>query len=90
MEHLASGSAHSAAAGVEPLLISIAMMAVGSLLAFDLFGFVSRFGAPVRNRVILSEKWDLDIYKLVGGVFLCAGIGLFILAAIAEIIWLIR
>ncbi len=90
MEQVASGTAHSAAAGVEPLLISIAMMAIGSLLAFDLFGFVSKFGVPVRNRVIFSEKWDLDIYRLIGGIFLCTGIGLFILVAVAELVWLIR
>lgn len=56
MNHVASGTAHSAAAGIEPLLISIAMMAIGSLLAFDLFGFVSMFGAPERKRVVFSEN----------------------------------
>jgi hypothetical protein len=90
MGNVATGTAHSAAAGVEPLLISIAMIAIGSVLAFDLFGFVTRFGAPADKRAIFSEKWKLDIYKLVGGIFLCTGIGLFILVAVAELVWLIR
>jgi hypothetical protein len=90
VEHVATGAAHSAAAGVEPLLISMAMMAVGSVLAFNLFGFVTRFGASPSKRAIFSEKWNLDIYHLVGGIFLCVGIGLFILVGIAELVWLIR
>jgi hypothetical protein len=66
------------------------MMAVGSVLAFDLFGFVTKFGAPASKRTIFSEKWKLDIYRLIGGIFFCTGIGLFILVAIAELVWLIR
>lgn len=80
------------AQGVTLLLISILLMAVGTLLVFDLFGFVTKNRVPLPSRSLeFRERWGLpDTSKLVGWAFLSVGAPLFIFVLIGELIVLAR
>jgi vacuolar-type H+-ATPase subunit I/STV1 len=58
------------------LLISVALTAVGSVIAFDLFGFVSKYRVPPSPRTIeAQERYGRpDVAKVVGVVFLSTGV----------------
>lgn len=93
MEYFAAAHASPAITqGVTLLLISIPLMTIGALLAFDLFGFVSKNRVPPTQRSLeFRERWGLpDTHKLVGGAFLTVGALVFILAVIGELILLAR
>lgn len=78
--------------GLTLLLISILLTAVGAIIASDLFGFISKYRVPPSRRSVeFQEKWDMpDVSKLVGGLFLCVGVPLFILSLVGELILLAR
>jgi hypothetical protein len=58
------------------LLIPLALTAVGAVIAFDLFGFVSKYRVSPSPRTIeAQEKYGRpDIVKVVGVVFLSTGV----------------
>jgi hypothetical protein len=93
VEYFAAANSSSAISqGATLLLISVPLIAIGALLAFDLFGFVSKNRVPPTSRSReFRERLGLpDTHKLVGGTFLIVGILVFIFAVIGELIRLAR
>lgn len=80
------------ALGLTLVLLSFLLTAVGAIITFDLFGFVTKNRVPPSRRTLESqEKWDIpDVSKLVGGLFLCVGVPLFILSLVGVLILLAR
>ena len=93
MEYFATARTQSAIAdGITLLLISALLTAVGALLVFDLFGFVSKNRiTPTRRSIELRERWGLpDTSKLVGWGFLGVGAPLLVVSLVGEFLLLAR
>ena len=74
------------------LLISLVLTAVGAVVTFDLFGFVSKYRVPQSPGTIeLQEKYGMpDVAKVVGVAFLCVGISVLILFVVFGLVVLAR
>lgn len=91
--HLAAAHAQSGIAqGLELMLLSGLIAAIGALILFDFFGIVSKYRFPSSPGTReLQEKYGRpDVAKLVGVLFLCVGGLFFIFVTIGEVILLVR